>query len=140
MEDQQQTTFSGWGVVEMMGHRREIGYISTDYFGGVALFRVDTPELPEREYTLTAPEYVGGSWIQAGAKVKREASPARSCLVAPSALYALNPCSETAARTALEKVTQRPLILIEAPPAAAIVAPETDDDDDELFDDREPYR
>jgi hypothetical protein len=131
-----QAVFEGWAKVEMMGHRVEIGYVTTQAFGPAVLFRVDTPELPEREFTLTRPEYGNGGWIPAGTKVKRAAIPARSCLVAPGSLYAMNPCSEEVARTAIERNIERPLIVLELP--AGVVAEITSgdpDDDDEEFDD-----
>jgi hypothetical protein len=131
MNENAQATFTGWALLELMGHQREIGYVTTEYFGGAALFRVDVPELPEREFTLTAPESVGGEWMPAGSKVKRPATPARSRLVAPGALYAMNPCTEEAARTALERSTSRPLILVEAAPKALGQAVSLDDDDDD---------
>lgn len=122
----QQANFEGWAIVEMLGHQREIGYVTTQAFGQAVLFRVDTPELQEREFILPRPEYVtvdgGRQWCVAGSKVKRSGSPARSRLVSPSALYALNPCTEEAAREALEHASPRPLILIEAPARAAIEA------------------
>src|SRR3954468_10809301 len=92
-----QATFEGWAIVEMMGHRKETGFVVTQAFGQAVLFRVDVPELPEREYILESPQYVDGRFCPIGTKVKRSASPARSCLVAPSSLYAINPCSEQAA-------------------------------------------
>ena len=139
MSEQQQASFEGWAIVEMMGHQTEVGFVTTQAFGQAVMFRIDTPELPEREFMLTAPEWVnvgedGRSWMHEGAKVKRAASPARSRLVSPGALYAINPCTEEAARTAIEKHVHRPLILIEAPPGmarAAIAAPPEDDDDDQ---------
>ncbi len=121
MGELKQGSFEGWAIVEMMGHRREIGFVTTESYGAASLFRVDTPELPEREFVLTKPEYacIGADevreWCPAGTKVRREALPARSCLVAPAALYALNPCSEIAAREAIELSAERPLILVERP-------------------------
>lgn len=131
----EQSSFEGWAIVEMMGHRREIGYVKTQAFGQAVLFRVDTPELPEREFTLTAPEYATVAegmrqWCPAGTKVKRQAVPARTCLVAPSSLYAMNPCTEEAARTAIERSVSRPLILLEVPAHAALPAPEQNMEDD----------
>ncbi len=124
-EDVKQGTFEGWAIVEMMGHRKEIGFVTTQAFGQAVLFRVDTPELPEREYTLEHPEYarlngMGERWCPMGTKVKREASPARSCLVAPSSLYAINPCSEQAAMALIERNKARPLIALEVPEQAAL--------------------
>jgi hypothetical protein len=120
-----QANFEGWAIVEMMGHRKEIGYVTTQAFGQAILFRVDVPELPERDFVLRAPEYAHTSpdvrsWCPAGTKVKRAASPARSCLVAPASLYAMNPCSEEAARTALERNIARPLIVLEMPAIRAL--------------------
>lgn len=124
-----QANFEGWAIVEMMGHRREIGYVRTEAYGQAVLFRVDTPELPEREFILTSPESAEEApglrrWCPAGTKVKRAATPARSCLVAPGSLYALNPCTEAAALKAIEHNTVRPLILLELPERKQIEAPE----------------
>ena len=140
MTEQQQANFEGWAIVEMMGHRKEIGFVTTQAFGQAVLFRVDTPELPEREFTLTSPEYaeVGGgvrSWCPVGTKVKRAASPARSCLVAPSSLYAMNPCTEEAARAAIERSFVRPLILVEMPPKTALPPVESIDEEEYSTDD-----
>lgn len=133
MTEQQQASFEGWAVVEMMGHRKEIGFVTTQAFGQAVLFRVDTPELPEREFVLTSPEYaeVDGarSWCPSGTKVKRASSPARSCLVAPSSLYAMNPCTEEAARLAIERSFARPLILVEMPPKTALPAGKSGEDE-----------
>ena len=149
-EVKQQGNFEGWAIVEMMGHRQEIGYVTTQAFGQAVLFRVDTPELTDREFTLRAPEFVNTSsnerhWAPAGTKVKRAAVPAKSCLVAPSSLYALNPCTEEAARTAIERAFPRPLILIELPANKALGPVEEvgndyfdpDDEDDDEFEGEE---
>ena len=141
MNETEQAKFTGWAVVEMMGHRKEIGYVTTEAYGSAALFRVDTPELPEREFVLTSPEYAEveaglRSWCPAGTKVKRAALPAKSCLVAPSSLYAMNPCTEQAARAAIERSFVRPLILVEMPAGLALPEPEareTENDEEEEF-------
>ena len=133
MAETEQAVFEGWAVVELMGHQSEIGFVKTQAFGQAVMFRIDTPELPEREYTLTVPEYIAHAWTPAGAVVKRAASPARSRLVSPGALYAINPCTEEAARTAIERSSSRPLILVAVPPAKAI-EPNWNDDPDELDD------
>lgn len=123
--DVKQASFEGWAVVEMMGHRKEIGFVTTQAFGQAVLFRVDTPELPEREFVLETPEYAshngeGSRWCPIGTKVKRPVSPAKSCLVAPSSLYAINPCSEEAAMRLIERNVSRPLIALELPEQAAL--------------------
>lgn len=134
-----QANFEGWAIVEMMGHRKEIGYVTTQAFGQAVLFRVNVPELPEREFTLTRPEYASEGngelrrWCPDGTKVKRMASPARSCLVSPNSLYAMNPCTEIAARTAIERTIERPLIILELPKdMKALEITRADEDDDEV--------
>lgn len=120
-----QSAFEGWAVVELMGHQREIGFVTTEAYGQAVMFRIDTPELPERDFVLTRPEYAKSSdgedeWCPAGSKVKRPAIPPRSRLVAPGSLYAINPCTEEAARTAIEQMVHRSLILVEAPAVKAL--------------------
>lgn len=126
--EQAQANFEGWAVVEMMGHQREIGFVTTQAFGQAVMFRIDTPELNgDREYVLERPEWVSGRMAPVGTTVKREAVAARSRLVSPGALYAINPCTEEAARQALERTTQRPLMLV-ALPEGAVLGPAVDDD------------
>jgi hypothetical protein len=146
MAEPKQSAFEGWAVVELMGHQREIGFVTTEAYGQAVMFRVDAPELPEREFVLTAPEYanISGSvddslrqWCPTGSKVKRAAVPARTRLIAPGSLYAINPCTEEAARTAMERSVSRPLILVEVAPGKALPPPEERDDD--LFDDAEEH-
>lgn len=128
-----QAKFEGWAVVEMMGHRKEIGFVTTEAYGAAVLFRVDTPELAEREYVLERPDYAGGRYCPIGTKVRRESAPASTCLVAPGSLYAMNPCSEQAAMTAIERSIARPLIILEIPEQAALPPHCNDDDDDDDY-------
>ena len=63
-----QAQFNGWARVEVMGHQTHIGYVRTEAYGAAVLFRVDTPELPEREYVLESPEWsedsnIAWKWI-----------------------------------------------------------------------------
>lgn len=125
--DDPQNSFSGWALLELFGHQKEVGHVETVYFGDKALFRVDVPELPEREHILTSPQYAETdpgvrSWCPAGSKVKRKAVPARSRFISPGALYAMNPCTEEAARQAMESLVSRPLILVEAPAGKTLLA------------------
>jgi hypothetical protein len=120
----QSSNFEGWAVVELFGHQREVGFVTTQVFGAAVLFRIDTPELPEREYTLERPEQVkqGNShlWGTIGSKVKRESVPAKTKLVGPSAIYAMTPCTEQTARMAIERMIQPPVILLELAPQKAL--------------------
>jgi hypothetical protein len=74
----QANRFEGWAVVEMFGHTKEVGFVTTQYYGTACLFQIDVPELPEREFTLQKPEYTTSDngdmrWTPAGAKVRRSA-------------------------------------------------------------------
>ncbi len=116
------TKFESWAVVELFGHQREVGFVTTEVYGAAVLFRIDVPELPEREYELTAPEYAysSGEYLPAGTKVKRAAVPARTRLLGAGAIYALNPCTEEVAIKQIEKLVSRPLIIVGAPNAGLL--------------------
>ena len=131
--------FEGWAIVEMMGHRKEIGYVTTEAFGAAVLFRVDQPAMPEgREQVLEYSRMVGEHYCRAGTKVKYGGIGARTVLVAPSSIYALNPCTEAAARKAIDVNVPRPVVLLDVPPQMVITGCQADpvsddarDDDDE---------
>lgn len=136
MSDPKQGNFLGWAIIEQMGHVTHIGFVESESFGSAVLLRVDTPALPEREYTLTRPEWAAldlsessREWCSAGSKVKRQGSPAFTKYIGPSSLYAMSPCTEEVAREALESTVQRPIILLEKPSRTAIEAPRSSDVD-----------
>jgi hypothetical protein len=112
---EQPAQFEGWAIVELFGHQREIGYITTRYFGTACLFQVDVPELPERDAVVTQPQYVNGTWTPSGAKIRKKAAPARSRMLGPGSIYAINPCTEEAALLAIEKLVGREIVLLEMP-------------------------
>lgn len=125
MTEPKQAAFEGWAIVEIFGHQKAIGFVTTEAYGSACLFRVDTPELPDREYTLRHPTYVSApddprtrEWVAAGAKVRRLSSGASSQLLGPGAIYRLIPCTEEVAREAIEELIPRPLILLEPAPLA----------------------
>jgi hypothetical protein len=141
----QTTQFEGWAVVELFGHAKEIGFVSTRYFGTACLFQIDVPELPEREIVSQAPQWVehGEETVlaPAGSKMKRPGSPARTRMVGPSAIYSMTPCTEETARMAIERAIPRALILLELakkPDVPAVTWPETDaeEEDEESLSER----
>ncbi len=102
----QQSTFSGWALIELFGHQREAGFITTQYFGDRAMFQVDVPEIPEREEVLTRPEWADGVYLPAGSVISRCAIPGRTRLINPGAVYAINPATEEVVRKAASAVTR----------------------------------
>ena len=121
MEDQQ-AQFSGWARVEVMGHQTHIGFVKTEAYGGTVLFRIDMPEMPEREFVLQEPGYVQQSptctqWVRAGATVRRAARPGASVLVGAASIYRITPCTEEVAIAAVDASERAPLQLVSLPSA-----------------------
>jgi hypothetical protein len=134
----QTNKFEGWAVVELFGHAKEIGFVTTQYFGTACLFQIDVPELLDREFTLQAPQWLEheGRTILApeGTKVKRAASQGRSRLVGPGAVYSMTPCTQETAMVAIERMQPRPLMILELakkPDAPQVTWPQTDAEQEE---------
>jgi hypothetical protein len=75
--------FSGWAVVELMGHVRVAGMVTEETVAGVALLRVDCPEV--------------------------EHHPAFTRYYHPNALYSLCPTDEATARLVAKTNRHPPL-------------------------------
>ncbi len=127
---EQQAQFNGWARVEVMGHQTHIGYVRTEAYGQAVMFRIDTPEFPEREYTLEEPAYVDSRWTPKGAKVKRSATPGCSVMVGAGSIYRICPCDEAAALKAIEIGQRAELKLISLPEGMALPAPEPREEGD----------
>ncbi len=137
-EELPQSQFNGWARVEVMGHQTHIGYVRTEAYGAAVLFRVDTPDLPEREYELARPEWAGETYCPVGTKVKRAAEPGVSVLVGAGSIYRIVPCTEDAARKAIESNRRAELKLVALPPEKLIPAGVGgDSDEDDSSDDSE---
>jgi len=139
-----QNHFEGWAVVELFGHGKAIGFVTTEYYGTSCLFRVDTPERAEREYTLEKPtwgedpETMCSRLIPKGSKVKRAAAPGHSRLLGPGSIFAINPCTEDVAKMQLEIGEPRPLIVVEMPKGAtAPMLPGEPDEEGDIPEDEE---
>ena len=100
------TTFEGWAILELMGHRRLIGRLSTATIAGASFLRIDIP-LDGDEATQ---------------------------FYSPSAVYAITPTTEELARRAAHLNAVAPVSRFELPapkaPAAADAATGYDQDDD----------
>lgn len=140
MSEDNQAKFEGWARVEVMGYQTHIGFVKTEAYGQAVMFRVDVPQLPERQYVLESPEYVDGKWTPGGATVVRAASEGHSVLVGAGSIYRILPCTEAAAMRAAESAIRSELKLIALPEAKALAAaaddpfaqsPEEEDDEDE---------
>ncbi len=93
MEEQTQTQFNGWALVEIMGHRRAAGMVTTEYIGSAAFLRIVTPEVPATQYTVDSDRWIDGCRVYEGSvmEVSRERS---EILVGSSSIYAITPTTE----------------------------------------------
>ena len=137
MSEEKQSQFEGWAAVELFGHQKEVGYVTTQHYGQAALFQIDVPGVPEQEVVLERPEYgPDGQWLPRGAKVVRSAREGRTRLVGPGAIYAINPCTEAAAMKLIENGGQRIVKVVDVPSEMKAL-PEPDQDDDDSSEDDE---
>lgn len=129
--DQQLSTYEGYAIVEIMGHQRVSGYVTTQYFGATAVFRVVQQEQPPQEMTLDADQWIDGVRVYAGSKV-RISRPRAETFVAASSLYRLTPCTEEQANCSQPAKVE----VIERAERKAIapVLPDANDDDDDRDD------
>lgn len=146
----QQARFDGWAIVDVLGHQRYVGYVTTDAYGAAVLFRIDVPALEERERVTKAPGYIQGrGYCPAGTTVKEGAVAGYTKLIGAGSVYAITPCTKEAALEALEQSQPRPLMSVALPPERALAAsddndalndagPAEDDDDGECFEDGIP--
>jgi hypothetical protein len=128
--DAQQAKFDGWAIVDVMGHQRYVGYVTTEAYGQAVLFRIDVPALEERERVTKRPEYSGfsGGYVPAGSTVKEGAVPAYTKLVGSGSIYTMTPCTKEAAIAAVEEMQHRPLMQITLPEGRSILPPISDND------------
>lgn len=141
--EQPSASFQGWALVELMGHQREAGYVTTQYFGDKAMFQIDVPERPAQQETLTAPKWgPDDTLLPAGSVVEKPAVDGRTRLVNPSAVYAINPATEEAVLAALTASEPRRIKVISVPAGTFVGLPssvgeevEEEQDEDDTFGD-----
>lgn len=129
MSEQKQAQFEGWAVVEVFGHQRYAGYVTTEAFGQAVLFRVDVPPLAERERTSKHYEYVDGKSIPPGSTVKEAAVQGYTKYFGPGAIYAMTPCTQEAAEKAVAAMQSREISIVTLAPERALPAQQGYDDD-----------
>ena len=96
--------FSGWAILELMGHRRLAGFVAVEEMAGASFFRLDVPG-----YLHTEP--TGGQEERGGA----------TQFYSASAVYCLTPTTEEIARALAEKTRPAPVQRWELPAAPEYV-------------------
>lgn len=125
-------SFSGWAVLELMGHSKEVGFVTTQYFGGPALLRVDQPTIPAGEYTLKSPMWIDDVFAGAGTVIERGEIQGKTVFVGPSAIFRMNPCSEEACKAVIEEGVRRTVkvVTLVGPPKRITSAIDCESDED----------
>jgi len=122
-DELRQAHFEGWAIVDVLGHQRYVGYVTTEAYGQAVLFRVDVPALEERERVTKRPGHVGDyGYVPAGATVKEGAVAGYTKLIGSGSIYTLTPCTKEAALEAVEAMQHRSLMLVSLPPERALSA------------------
>ncbi len=136
--ENQQAKFDGWAIVDVLGHQRYVGYVTTEAYGQAVLFRIDVPALEARERVTKQPGYVGDGYCPAGTTVKEGAIEGYTKLIGSGSIYAITPCTQDAALKAVDEMQRRPLMSVKLPPPAAVgVLAAGNDFDYEMEDDDE---
>jgi hypothetical protein len=134
----QQARFDGWAIVDVMGHQRYVGYVTTEAYGAAVLFRIDVPALPERERATKVAGYVGGQYCGTGTIVREKAVPGYTKLVGSGSIYTITPCTEEAAMATLAREQPNELVRAALPAVPVVEWPDApddqhyDEDDDDL--------
>lgn len=103
--------FDQWALIEIMGHRRLAGRVTEDTIAGVALLRVDVPDI--------------------------EGEPAWTTWIGASAIFSLSPVSEEVCRAHAKSFRASPVMVWEIK-RQLLAAPAGDPADDEWDDDDIP--
>ncbi len=136
MTDQQQAKFDGWAIVEVFGHQRYAGYVTTEAFGQAVLFRVEVPPLEAHERISKHYEYAAdGKNIPPGSTVLEDAVQGYSKLFGAGAIYGITPCTQEAAEKAIAAMATRKLTVVKLAPERAIAAGYVSDEHDETEED-----
>lgn len=131
-EEQTQTQFNGYALVEIMGHRRAAGMVTTEYIGAAAFLRVVTPEVPATRITLDRDAWVDGTMAWKGSIVE-VSRPRTEILIGSGSIYAISPIDEA---DVLQHAPTKQKVIVLAERKAIMGPAESQDDSDR----REPTK
>jgi len=139
MEQPTAAKYEGWTIVELFGHSQEAGYVTTEYFGDKAMFRVDVPEIAARQETVKRRAWTGEQYLEAGTVIELPLIPGRTRFVSPGANYAMNPATEDAVRAFVSRAAERAPVKVLSLPENQSALPATVDVEQEEETDDIPY-
>lgn len=115
MENEQAQNLECWAIVDLFGHQRIAGKLTTQSLGVAALIRIDVPE-------VTIPEKQEGYWDDNGPSVRRRLrvipphkKGGYTRYFGPGAIYSISPVSEELARAAVMQIDAEPVKPYELP-------------------------
>lgn len=113
MADEKKTeAWTGYAILELMGHRRLGGFLSEQVIAGATMLRIDVPAACGEGVAATQ-------------------------FYSPAAIYAITPCGEAEARAVAARSQPQPVQRWEMPEASVPSLPRRRDDDDDLDDEED---
>jgi hypothetical protein len=103
--EKHESTFEGWAILELMGHRKLGGYVREVPFAGSGLVRIDVPAKDGKGNTATQ-------------------------FYSPASLYCMTPVSEEVARRFAATMQPEPVTRWELPPRAEHQHPDDEQERD----------
>lgn len=117
--------FDGWAIVDVLGHQRYAGYVTTENYGQTAFFRVATPAREPRERTVESDEYVQGrGYLTPGSKIAEGGVPASERLIGAGSIYMLTPQTREQVLTLLDEIESRKVLSVTNPDGTPREVPE----------------
>lgn len=125
----QSRSYAGWAIVDVLGHQRFVGYVTTEYFGTTAFFRVLTPERAQRDRVVEQSEWPGG-WgtIHNGSTVTESSEPSSERFIGAGSIYQLTPASKTRVMALLDEIDPRTVIAVKDRDGKSIEKPKLTED------------
>lgn len=121
--------YEGWTLLELYGHNTEFGFCATEYFGGVAMLRVDVPEIPAAREKMNRPswQHIDGQskLCPVGTEIDLAPIPGRTRYLGFGAIYSMNPSTEEGVRAAILRSRSRDVLAVHLPPGVIAALPQT---------------
>lgn len=95
-------SYRGWSILELMGHRRLAGMVTTEQIGGASFIRIDVPGCISESESLDGPDWGATQFYS------------------PSAVYCLTPTTEEIARAFSDRNRPAPVSRYELAPISEV--------------------
>jgi hypothetical protein len=111
----QQSKFEGWAVVNVLGHQRYAGHVTTEHFGGTVLFRVVTPAREAKTRNAEENEYLGQhGYSKKGWIVHESEKPEVVRYIGAGSIYSIEPVAQERVLSEIEEIDKRTFTVTDA--------------------------